>query len=432
MIRRITTMSQKVRKQKRYLGVLLGIGLLLQTAEAAEAEWTGKGLAAANADVDSGESPLDRLEAFATFRSMWIDTRSSDTKQTATAVGGHFGFETPLFQGISGMVGVQTSQKLWGINPSNPETVHPELYGEEGSAFTYLSEAELRYMFGDFSLRAGRMKVQTPYADPDDIRMAYNTFEGVAAGYTLNETFKIDLFYFSRWAGFDSSEAQSEFVRLADNAEGMIAAGAVYAPDDEQEYSLWFYHVDRQYDLLYAEAAGNIRLMPMLSLDWGVQAAQIRGQNASGIEGSVLGATGILHYGNLYGGFAYNRAMPGENGVVTDGFGGGPYFTSLDEATIAAASELFPGHDLSVYRIGGGFELLWGVPENAVYFEAVYGLFDPERNTASIAETDLLLWTELTSSLRMDAVFASFDARRNTGPDCSDFERYWIRLDYTF
>jgi hypothetical protein len=85
-----------------------------------------------------------------------------------------------------------------------------------------------------------------------------------------------------------------------------------------------------------------------------------------------------------------------------------------------------------VYRIGGGFELVWGLPENAVYLEAVYGVFDPEKNTASIAETDLLLWSELTPSLRIDAVFASFDARRCAHPDCRDFERYWIRLDYTF
>jgi hypothetical protein len=417
-------------------GVLFGFSLLLraQAAEDAvtEAGWLYSKQAPHYSDFNQSEFPSDRLEASATLRSMWIDTRSSDTKQTATAVGGHFGIETPERYGVSGQIGVQTSQKLWGINPARSETLHPEVYGAQGEAFTYLSEAELRYTLGDFSLRAGRMKVQTPYADPDDIRMAYNTFEGAAAAYALNETFKIDLFYLSRWAGFDSSEAQSEFVRLADNAEGMFAAGAVYALDDAQEFSLWFYHADRQYDLLYAEAVGTIRLMPATSLEWGVQAARIREREASGIEGSVLGAMGTLHYRKLYGGFAYNRSMPGAHGVVTDGFGGGPYFTSLDEATIAAASELFPGHDLSVYRIGGGFELVWGLPDHAVYFEAVYGVFDPEKSTASIAETDLLLWSELTPSLRMDAVFASFDERRCAHPDINDFERYWIRLDYTF
>ncbi|MEJ2499623.1 MAG: OprD family outer membrane porin [Campylobacterales bacterium] len=423
--------------QKWCCGVLFGFSLLLHTAQAAEDAVTEEGWlyskqAPHYSDFNQSEFPADRLEASATLRSMWIDTRYADTKQTATAFGGHFAIETAEFYGLSGLIGVQTSQKLWGINPGNAETVHPEFYDAEGEAFTYLSEAELRYTLGDFSFRAGRMNVQTPYADPDDIRMAYNTFEGVAAGYTLNDALHFELFYFNRWAGFDSSEAQSEFVRFGERSEGMAAAGAVYTTGDTLETSLWAYYADRLFALLYAEAVGNIALMPEVSLEWGVQAAQMRERDASGIKGEVLGAMGTLHYRHLYGGFAYNRAMPGTNGVVTDGFGGGPYFTSLDEATIAAVSELFPGHDLSVYRIGGGFELVWGLPENAVYLEAVYGVFDPEKNTASIAETDLLLWSELTPSLRIDAVFASFDARRCAHPDCRDFERYWIRLDYTF
>ena len=340
--------------------------------------------------------------------------------------------ETAPFRGFSGYVGVQTSQKLWGINPSVPETVHPDLYGKNGESFTYISEAELRYEQDGLILRAGRMKVETPFADPDDLRMAYNTFEGAAAGYALSDTVTADLYYLSRWAGFDSGEAQSEFVKLAENCDGAAAAGVTYAPDDDFEASIWYYHVDRQYDLFYAEAVGGTDVTPELRLEWGVQAAQMFALDDSGIEGSVLGATGMLHYGDLYGGAAYNRAMVSGEDTVTDGFGGGPYFTSLDEATIAAASELVPGTDVDVYRVGAGIDLGRVMPETELNLEMVYGLFAPEANPASIAETDLLLWLETAGSLRVDMVFASFDVRQSAHPEFDDFERYYIRIDYAF
>lgn len=426
---------------KKIIWGLLCCSVMLQAADVQEVAITEEGWlhskqAGRYGDLNRSElAPsthlLDGAELFATLRGMWIDSHCGDTKQTATAVGGNFGFETPEFYAFSGMVGIQTSQKFWGINPGSPETLHSELYGREGDAFTYLSEAELRYNRGGFSLRAGRMKVETPYADPDDIRMAYNTFEGVAASYAFNETLSAELFYFSRWAGFDSGETQSEFVRLAEDSDGLVAAGLVYAADDDNQASLWFYHVDRQYDLLYAEVVGRTHLAPMTHLEWGVQAAQMRALEGSGVEGSVIGAMGMLHYGNLYGGVAYNRAMVAEGDVVTDGFGGGPYFTSLDEATVAAASELAPGHDLPVYRIGGGISLGWDGEESA-HLEAVYGLFDPEGSPASVAETDLMFWMEITSGLRVDAVFASFDARQCDHEDFNDFQRYWIRMEYTF
>jgi len=397
-------------------------------------EWLSGGEAEKRGGTEGGAAGVERgkMKPDLTLRTMWIDTQSGGIGQSATAVGGHFGLETAPFRGFSGYVGVQTSQKLWGINPSVPETVHPDLYGKNGESFTYISEAELRYEQDGLILRAGRMKVETPFADPDDLRMAYNTFEGAAAGYALSDTVTADLYYLSRWAGFDSGEAQSEFVKLAENCDGAAAAGVTYAPDDDFEASIWYYHVDRQYDLFYAEAVGGTDVTPELRLEWGVQAAQMFALDDSGIEGSVLGATGMLHYGDLYGGAAYNRAMVSGEDTVTDGFGGGPYFTSLDEATIAAASELVPGTDVDVYRVGAGIDLGRVMPETELNLEMVYGLFAPEANPASIAETDLLLWLETAGSLRVDMVFASFDVRQSAHPEFDDFERYYIRIDYAF
>ena len=421
--------------RKGVLQLLVGCSMLLGAAEMTEEMMTEEGWfhgrqAGWNADMNRSEPSLQGVALFGTLRGMWIDAHRETVQKTATAVGGRFGVKTAELYGFSAVAALQTSQKFWGINPSGTDALHPELYGSGGEPFTYLSEAQLQYRLGDLLLRGGRMKIETPYADPDDIRMAFNTFEGVSAGYAASDRLSIDLLYLARWAGFDSGEAQSEFVRLAEGSDGMMAAGLLYTPADEAEVSLWTYHVDGQYDLLYAEAVGRIHFRPLLHLEWGLQAVQMHALQGSGIEGNVVGAMGILHYRNLYGGLAYNRATVTADHVVTDGFGGGPYFTSLDEATVAAASEIFAGHDLSVYRLGGGVG--FGDSEGGFHLEAVYGLFDPEALPSSIAETDLLLWTEAIPSLRVDMVFASFDGRRCDHPGCFDFERYWIRLDYSF
>ncbi|MHC3995173.1 OprD family outer membrane porin [Thiomicrolovo sp. ZZH C-3] len=423
--------------RKGVLQILAGCSLALGAAEMTEEMMTEEGWfhgrqAGWEDDMNRSAPSLQGVELFGTLRGMWIDAHRDSVQKTATAVGGRFGVQTAEFYGVSAMAALQTSQRFWGINPTGAATLHPELYGSDGEPFTYLSEAQLQYRVGDLLLRGGRIKVETPFADPDDIRMACNTFEGVSAGYALNDRLSVDLLYLVRWAGFDSGEAQSDFVRLAEESEGLLAAGMLYTPADEAEVSLWAYHVDRQYDLLYAEAVGRLHFRPLLHLEWGLQGAQMHALADSGIGGSVLGAMGILHYRNLYGGLAYNRAVVSGEDVVTDGFGGGPYFTSLDEATVAAASEIFPGHSLSVYRVGGGIGLGDAGAGEGLHLEAVYGLYDPDASPASIAETDLLLWTEAIPRLRVDMVFSDFDGRRCDHPGCFDFERYWIRLDYSF
>ena len=382
--------------------------------------------------ADPSDTFSDVLLFSATLRGMWIEGHKGEIDKRATAVGGHAGVETAAYFGFSGMAGVQTSQKLAFINPDNPGNLNPELFGERGNSFTYLSEAEARFDAGKLFVRGGRMKVETPYADPDDIRMAYNTFEGVDAAYTFCKGFRVNLLYLSRWAGFDSGEAQSEFVPLDNASDGLYVAGGIMTPDDETEVSLWWYRLERVYDLYYAEAVGRIHFAPLMHLEWGLQATAVRALEQSDIDGNVLGAMGIFHYHNIYGGIVYNLAAVEDNRVVTDGFGGGPYFTSLDEATVGAVSELFPGEDISVYRVGGGAEFGAGSEGDGLHLEALYGVFSPENSPALLAETDLIFWTEMVPSLRVDAVFAAFDVRDCGIADCDDLQRFWIRLDYTF
>jgi len=424
---------------KRVTGAAALLALALQAAEMTDAMMTeegwfhGKQSSSRYDDLGQNGFFSGSPAPSATLRMMWIDAHKGEIRKTATAVGGHFGLQTPADYPFALLVGLQTSQKLRGLNPDGDETLHQELYGKNGNAFAYLSEAELRFAQGGFSLRAGRLKVETPFADPDDIRMAYNTFEGAAAGYAPDADVSVELLYLNRWAGFDSGETQSEFVPLADGSQGLYAAGVRYAPAEEQEASLWAYRLAGCYQLLYAEAVGRTHFAPLMHLEWGVQTAMIDALEHSETAGSVVGATGIFHYRDVYGGVAYNRTFVAKGKVVTDGFGGGPYFTSLDEATVGAVSERFPGEDLSVFRVGGGIGFEAASQGEGLHLEALYGLFAPERSAAQLSETDLLVWTDLLPSTRIDAVLSSFDVRCcGSAPECEDFVRLWIRLDHSF
>ncbi len=379
---------------------------------------------------------LDQSEINLNLRSLWIDERFHRSETTATAVGGFMGIMTPRYKGVCLKMNMTTSQRFWGINPSSDTILNTELY-DGTSSFTYLSEAQLDVQQGDFSLRAGRMKIETPYADPDDIRMAPNTFEGAALSYTVNDTAVFHAMYLTRWAGFDSTDDsgnQSGFKRFAEHSDGMAVLGAEYGDSDTLGAGFWYYHADRLFDLGYAEASGDWVFSPRWHTEWGIQAAQMGQCDHSGIEGGVVGAMAMVHYDNLYAGAAVNYAMVTEGHFITDGFGGGPYYTSLDEATIGAVSALVPGHDVSVYRVGGGADLAWWIhsADEGLHLEAMYGVFDPKGKAVSLQESDLMFWLSLNEAMRVDAVFADFDIKSSPDPDVQDFQRYWVRVEYTF
>ena len=367
------------------------------------------------------------------LRTLWLDERFASDKTTATAAGGMFGFTTPDVHGLSGKIEAYTSQKFWGINPSDPAQLNPELYSD-GDSFTYIAEAELRYRVGALNVRAGRMYLETPFADPDDIRMAPNTFEGISADYGVDARWKVRMMYLTRWAGFDSSSAQKDFVRFTDDSAGMFSAAVTYESDDAAS-SVWYYHADRLFDLGYMEATGKLYIGASWHLDWGLQAAQMGELDASGIEGAVVGAMAMAHWRNLYAGGAYNYAMVAEGKHVTDGMGGGPYFTSLDETTVAGASEMAPGHDISVFRLGGGADVAWWLHDTdseGLHAEAMYGVFDSKGSDVSVDETDVMLWLALSERVRLDAVFAHFEVHGHPQSDSEDFDRYWVRAEYGF
>ena len=388
--------------------------------------------------AENADQTFEYADAFGTLRAAGIHADSLfGTDTSAFAVGAQFGFQTASYYGFSARMAAYTSQKVSALNPSSPENRNPDFFDGNGDSFTYIGEANIAYDSDGLRIEAGRVRIDTPYADSDDIRMAPNTFEGVWSHFDITDSWKIQAMYLTRWAGFDSGADQNKFKKLFENSQngemsdGAFGASVQYVIDDENDISLWYYHIDQMSDIVYAEAAGDIKFTDAFHIEYGLQGSTITELKNSHVEGDVLGAMGILDYNMLFLAAAVNYAFVDGENAITDGFGGGPYYTSLDESTIGFVSEAASGEDIYSFRIGGGVDFNdWKV--DGLVIEYIYGDLE-SSSTLEFNEQDVIITYDITDRLYLEGIFAKFDIDKSpVDLDVEKFNRYVVRLDYSF
>ncbi|MEA2112315.1 MAG: OprD family outer membrane porin [Campylobacterota bacterium] len=354
---------------------------------------------------------------------MYNNLRVDDN--SAFAIGGTFGFDTASYRGFNLHVKATTSQNINALNSDAASSkLAYDLFDENGESFTYLSHANLHYTNDILEMMAGRILIDTPYADSDDIRMAANTFEGLHVNSSLNEKVDIQGCYLTRWAGYDSGENQQEFKSLVDGGFGVAGASLNYKIDEENIASLWYYYVDDMSSIIYAEYAGHHYFTDEFHMEFGIQGSSIGELDDSSISGNVLGAMALLDYGPFFGGFSYNYGYIDEGKMITDGFGGGPYYTSLDEATIGAVSEAAMGQDVEAYRLGAGYDL----ESQNIVFEMVYGNLSSSDNRVNIDEFDVVVTYEIDDRWSVEGIFMKYTSKDPK----EEFDRGLLRVDYHF
>ena len=169
-----------------------------------------------------------------------------------------------------------------------------------------------------------------------------------------------------------------------------------------------------------------------IHMDYGVQASNIQELDNSSVDGSVLGAMAIMHYKGAFLGGAYNISYSDEGKYVTNGFGGGPYYTSLDEATISAISEgaatsgnSAQDNNAEAFRIGGGYEFE-NIGLDGLVVELVYGELYNEHG--KIKEKDAILTYEVSDRWYVEATYTDY----RSSCDNNTFDRALVRVDYNF
>ena len=385
--------------------------------------------------ADTFDNMFDYADVYGKIRFAYIDSahKLSDLpkeEKKASAIGGELGITTASYNDFSLNLSVYISQSLNFINPSIDRT-NEDFLNTDKDSFAYVSQASINYENDFFQTKLGRVKVETPYANSDDIRMAPNTFEGGWAKVDYTSELNSQLVYLTKWAGYDSQDeeigaSQDVFKDLVDeNSFGMISASLSYEYAKNSEISIWQNYIDKQASITYAEIIGIYFIDgEKLHLDYGVQYSSLNELNNSNVDGDVFGAMSILHYNGAFIGGAYNIAIVDDGEYITDGFGGGPYYTSLDEATISAISQSAK-INAQAYRVAGGYEFTQKYLDGGV-IELVYGKF--YNDCGHIIEKDAIFTYDITDRLYLEAIYTKFSSSCNN----NTFDRTLVRLDYSF
>ncbi len=386
--------------------------------------------------ANSFDAMFDYADAYGNIRVAYIDSAheigpTPKFVKKASAIGGVLGINTAAYNGFAAHIATYISQSISAINPDK-NNINEDFFNTDKDSFAYIAEANINYTLNNFHSMMGRIKIETPYADSDDIRMAANTFEGAWAEVDISENLNTQFAFLNRWAGYDSQDeaaglSQDRFKPLVDEQSfGMLLASLTYGYAPESELSFWYNYVDGMSAVTYMEAVGLYSIDENMHIDYGLQWSHFQELESSHVAGDVLGGMLIGHCHGFYVGGAYNIAMVDDGDFISNGFGGGPYYTSLDEATIEAMSVAMK-ETSEAYRIGSGYTFSNGNLEG-LNIELVYGKMYHED--VSIIERDVLLTYEGTKGWSAEAVYTTF--HDTTTNEYNTFNRYHFKIDYSF
>ena len=251
----------------------------------------------------------------------YINTDDNVNNVDTLSLGGHLGYTSPTYHGMSAGAVFYTTNPIAGINTDG------FFLDSNNKAYTILGQAWVNADIGKTSIKLGRQGVDTPFADTDDIGMIQDNFEGLVI--TNNYFPNTELFaaHLSRWAGVDSPQPE-KFLKL-DNNHGVNVYGINYQ-QDKWGSQLWFYDSNKGTDISYLE----LGVRPIEGLELNAQYADQKDTTvgATGSDGNAWGAQVLYEKNKFAFELSHNSVS---NGAVTNGFGGGPFFTSGIDHTIA-------------------------------------------------------------------------------------------------
>jgi len=246
-----------------------------------------------------------------------IRTEDAQGDQASTVtLGGSVTLETQPIEGISMAGSFFTTNALFGKREVGM------FLGSSHQSYSIIGESYLKVNAGNTLIKAGRQIIDTPYADSDDIGMIPNTFEGYSLiNQDLSDTTLV-LAWLDKWSGVDAPIPET-FNEIQASGDAVVSGGIIYEGIENTTLEAWHYALDDA-DYNYAQVDYEANTFNM-----GLQYTDQDHDNTA--YGLSLGGS----VDNLSLGFAYNKV----NGTVTNGFGGGPFFTSSEDHTIAEVQD---------------------------------------------------------------------------------------------
>lgn len=266
----------------------------------------------------------NQAELFGNLRLGYITFKDSESNRAdSSAIGGKLGGVTQHWHGVSAGATLYSTQKLFSDDIG-------DFFGSDGKSYSLLGEAFIQANISNTHIKAGRFAFDSPHADTDDIRMVANTFSGVMVRNTDIKDTTLFLSYLDKWAGVDTNKPE-EFTDMNDD-NGITAVGVLYQGVENMSIQSWYYYGDGFAGLFYLEA---IYEMEHLTLAGQFGHQENKASDNSGPAGNVYGIAASYTINHVTLSTAYNDV----SGVVVNGFGGGPFFTSAEDHTIEGVAD---------------------------------------------------------------------------------------------
>lgn len=356
-----------------------------------------------------------------------------NTDTYGTSLGGQLKYETGSWNDLKVGAALYISQKIpFATGDASERKANNDLFANNAASYGYLGEAYIDYSANDFSLRIGRQQIDTPLADTDDVRMHPNTFEALMATYTGFEKNTLVGGYVKRFAGYDSGNDISKFKRLDGvDSRGAALFGVVNESIENLALQGWYYKIDNIANAIYADGVYTMAIDETLQMELSTQLGHFGEEQNSNVEGNVFGIGAKATLGMLSVGVAYNKTNNSNGKKVINGFGGGPYFTSMEEMTIdsmedARAYQLNAQIDMSEMGIEG------------LTLSTMYGSFKSTPMNWSVKESDFIIAYQINDALSAQMSYALInDNNKNTLNNGSSdydggYDRLFLRLSYNF
>ncbi len=277
---------------------------------------------------------------------------NNDKSYKQDSIGGKLSIFNDDFKanGIGVKLSFYTSNRL-----NNHESEGIPFFDENGDSYSILGEAYLFGRYKNTTLKIGRQELDTPFADTDDIGMIPNTFEaGILTNTDLPNTTLL-LGSVRRWSGVDAPKPSS-FTKLQ-NDDPVKMAGVIYEGVKSLGLSAYYYDLDDKVagdisSISYGEAIYDGKYNSF-GFEIGLQGAnqKYKGEKTAKILGYSIGVN-FDKYG-LGLTYAYNKS---KDHSASNGFGGGPFFTSCEHLTLAEAGADgkvdFYGFDYDLGNVG--------------------------------------------------------------------------------
>ena len=383
------------------------------------------------------------------------------------AIGGYLKYETASLEGFSLGTAFYTTNKL-DKKSDNAAENDTTLFGQNGDNETYLGEAYLQYKYSNTTFKAGRQKLDTPLAGPDDARMLPSLFEAYVLSNTdIKDTTLIAahvtkfapgtfanaydaggvLGLTSGYSGVkgNATEYVGEFVNMGEWAIGKDNGGvsviaATYSGIKGLKVQLWDYYAYDILNAIYADTTYSWSygsgVSPYAAVQY-IREDNIGNDYAGSVQSDfIAGKVGVkVANFDVYGAISHNSkdSSSAINGGTITPWGGMPAYTQ----GMVTRHQFMAGTD--AYKVAGSYDWKeFGVNLNTgVYYtefdmDSLNGYSANYSWTASESGFDMIYSPQAIKNLQL-RLRGNFPRDfKETETSHTDWDEYRVIANYNF